>query len=186
MEKIKLNDFLKLNKEDLLGKIIVFPTDTVYGVGCLYLDDKARDKIYNMKKRDYGKSLPILLSKLEDAKKLARIATKDEEYLKYWPGALTIIFVSIDKNYIHPTVALRMPNSNIALAIFDKFGPMEVTSVNYSGEKELNSVEEIEDKFSEFVDYIIIDNQVFSKTPSTIISLANGFKVLREGSIKFN
>lgn len=185
MEKITLIDLCKLSKEDLIGKIIVFPTDTVYGVGSLYLDEVGREKIYQMKKRDYGKPLPILVGNINDAKKIANITSDMDKYTSLWPGALTIVFKSINKMYPHDTIAIRIPNSKISIDILNHFGPMEVTSVNISGEKELNDIKEIEEEFKDIIDYLVIDKASFSKTPSTIISLVNDFKVLREGNIKF-
>lgn len=180
MEKITLDNILKLSKESLKNKIIIFPTDTVYGVACLYKDEVGKEKIYQMKKRDYGKPLPVLCSSIDQAKQIALIP--DNEYMKLWPGALTIIFNTIDKS---DTIAIRIPNSNIALKIIEHFGPLYTTSVNYSGEKEINTIEEIENLFSDYVDYLVTDKQTFSKIPSTIISLTGEkVKVLREGSIK--
>ena len=65
MEKIKIKDLNSISKEQLKGKIIVFPTDTVYGVGALYNDVEGIEKIYEMKKRDYGKLLPVLCSSID-------------------------------------------------------------------------------------------------------------------------
>ena len=185
MEKISVSELIKLNKKDLLGKIIVFPTDTVYGVGCLFLDNIARDKIYDMKQRDYGKPLPILVGNKSDAKRIGVITSDMDKYISLWPGALTIVFKTKDKEYPHETIAIRIPDSKISLSILNHFGPMEVTSVNLSGEKELNSIQEIEEKFHDKVDYLVTDDACFSKTPSTIISLVDEFKVLRSGNIKF-
>ena len=185
MEKIRVDDLLKLDKEVLVNKIIVFPTDTVYGVGCLYKDNIGRDKIYNMKDRDYGKALPILVGDIESARKISKITPDMDKYISIWPGALTIIFESTDSDYPHDTIAIRIPDSDIAIKILKHFGPMEVTSVNISGEKELNSVREIEEKFKDKIDYLVTDEVTLSKTPSTIISLTPEFKVLRMGNIKF-
>ena len=63
---MKKNDFLKLNKEDLKGKIVCFSTDTVFGVGALMNDVVAVKKIYALKHRDFNKPLAILASKVED------------------------------------------------------------------------------------------------------------------------
>ena len=108
-----------------------------------------------------------------------------DKYISIWPGALTIIFESTDSDYPHDTIAIRIPDSDIAIKILKHFGPMEVTSVNISGEKELNSVREIEEKFKDKIDYLVTDEVTLSKTPSTIISLTPEFKVLRMGNIKF-
>ena len=184
MERITLKELLKLNKKDLIGKVIVFPTDTVYGVGCLYLDSIGRNKIFEMKKRDHLKLLPILAPSITSVKQIAKVDNKYDKYLKLWPGALTLIFESTDKNYINDTIAIRIPDSNIALDILNHFGMMEVTSVNTSGEKEINDVFEIETKFSDFVDYVVTDKAEFSKISSTVVSLVNNdIKILRQGTI---
>ena len=182
MEKIKLNKFLLLDKKSLYGKIVIFPTDTVYGVGALYQDQKGIDKIYEMKKRDYGKPLAVLCSDINQVNDIALIPNYAYKYTKYWPGALTIICTKKDST---GTIALRIPNSDVARAILNKFGPMPTTSVNYSGEKELNDINEIYQLFKDKVDYLIIDEQHFSAVPSTIIScVSEKLEVIREGSIK--
>ena len=181
MEKIKLNDFLKISKEDLLGKIVIFPTDTVYGVGAIYQDKKGVNKIYEMKKRDYGKPLAVLCSDIRQVEQIGELPNYAYKYTKYWPGALTVI---CKKKDCEGTIALRIPNSSIAIAILSHFGPMHTTSVNYSGEKELNDVEEIYNTFIDKADYLVVDKQELSKVPSTIIScLKDEVEVVREGNI---
>ena len=82
------------------------------------------------------------------------------------------------------TIALRIPNSHVALNVLDHFGPMNVTSVNYSGEKELNNTDEIERKFSEHIDYLVMDTNELCAIPSTIIDCTGKtVKVLRQGII---
>ena len=71
MEKIRIKDLNSISKEQLKGKIIVFPTDTVYGVGTLFNDLDGVEKIYQMKKRDYGKLIPVLCSSVEQIKEIA-------------------------------------------------------------------------------------------------------------------
>lgn len=182
MEKITLCSLLKKNKNDLKSKIIIFPTDTVYGVGCLYQDNDGINKIYEMKKRDYGKPLAVLCSDIDQVDKIAIINNNARKYTKYWPGALTIICKKIDSN---ETIGVRIPNSDIARSVLSCFGPMHVTSVNYSGERELNDIDEIYNTFKDYADYLVIDQQELSKTPSTVIScIDDEIKVLREGSIK--
>ena len=191
MEKVSLQELLKLNRSDLYGKIICFPTDTVYGVGALVDDNKAISKIYKMKNRSDNKPLPILCSKLEQVDRYV-IITKTAKTLmdKYWPGALTLILKKKDgslANINESTLAFRMPNSDIALKILDHFSLLATTSVNTSGEKELNSVGEIEEKFSDYIDYLVTDAATFSSVASTIIdATASEIKILRQGNIHIN
>ena len=70
MEIIKLEDIKKISKEDLVNKIIVFHTDTVYGVGGLYGDEVSAEKIYEMKKRSQSKLLPVLCGSVEQVQML--------------------------------------------------------------------------------------------------------------------
>lgn len=191
MEKVSLQELLKLNRSDLYGKIICFPTDTVYGVGALVDDNKAISKIYKMKNRSDNKPLPILCSKLEQVDRYV-IITKTAKTLmdKYWPGALTLILKKKDgslDNINESTLAFRMPNSDIALKILDHFSLLATTSVNTSGEKELNSVGEIEEKFSDYIDYLVTDAATFSSVASTIIDATGSeIKILRQGNIHIN
>ena len=181
MEKIRIKDLNSISKEQLKGKIIVFPTDTVYGVGTLFNDLDGIEKIYQMKKRDYGKLIPVLCSSVEQIKEIAITNELFDKYSKHWPGALTMILNKKDQT---GTIALRIPNSHVALNVLDHFGPMNVTSVNYSGEKELNNTDEIERKFSEHIDYLVMDTNELCAIPSTIIDCTGeDVKVLRQGII---
>ena len=89
-----IDDVSLIKKEDLLGKIIAFSTDTVFGVGAIISDTRAIDKIYRLKNRDYSKPLAILAATIDDI--LPYVKDVSEEVLNimynYWPGALTIIF----------------------------------------------------------------------------------------------
>lgn len=189
---MKSNELLKMNKSDLSGKIIAFPTDTVYGVGALLNDLEGINKIYELKHRDNSKPLAILAPSIESI--LPYIEYPKVEVMelmeRYWPGALTIIFNKNQENKVlfnteFNTIAFRIPSSNIALSILSKFGPMATTSVNISGSAPLNSYEEINNHFNDQIDYIISDVESLSGVSSTIIDATkNPFVVIREGSIK--
>ena len=188
MEKISVFD---LKNIDLKGKIICFPTDTVYGVGCKIDDLEAIKKIYEMKNRDFSKPLAVLC-KDKNIDEFVLNASIDALELmeKYWPGALTIIFKKSDKvnslvSANLDTVGFRMPNSKIALSVLNEFGVMATTSVNISGEKALNDSDEIEQEFSEFIDYMIIEKESLSCNSSTVVDASGDkIKILRQGDIK--
>ena len=187
-----VKDLNKLKKEDLIGKIICFPTDTVYGVGCILGDDIALDKIYELKNRDLSKPLAILVPNAEAilpyVKECPDIA---KEYMAtYWPGALTIIFNKKDAlcdifTKGLPTIGFRMPNSKVALSVLEKFGPLATTSVNISNNPPLNDLDEIIKYFGDKIDFIIEDKEVVSKVSSTIVDVSKGDAIiLRQGDIK--
>lgn len=185
MERITVQDLPKI--KSLKGKIICFPTDTVYGIGALASDSEGIEKIYKMKHREAKKPLPILCSTIEQVKKIAIVDEAVEKIMiKHWPGALTIILnkkVNVLPNY-QSTVAVRIPNEQIALDTINYFSILATTSVNISGEKELSSIEEIANEFDDVIDYCIIDSAKFSKVPSTIIDATTAdIKIIRQGSV---
>lgn len=181
----------KLLNIDIKGKVICFPTDTVYGVGAMIDDNEAITKIYNLKHRDLNKPLAVLTG-TKDIDKYVKNINKETKQLidKYWPGALTIIFkkTNIINDLItsnKDTVGLRMPNSQIALQILNKFGLMATTSINISGSEPLNNIEDIKTNFSNDIDYLVIDQEETSNVSSTVIDATTSkFQILRQGDIK--
>lgn len=183
MEKVSLEELLS---KDIKGKIICFPTDTVYGVGALIDDNDAIDKIYEMKKRDYSKPLAILTASKNIDKYVLDISQDANKLMdEYWPGSLTLIFkkshlISDKITSSLSTVAFRMPNSKIALKILEHFGPLATTSVNISGDKPINSLEDIENKFKDDIDYLVIDQEKVLGVPSKIIDVSSeNIKIIR-------
>lgn len=192
MELISLDDFLRIPQESLFGKVICFPTDTVYGLGAMINDKEAVEKIFQIKHREAKKPLAILLDNINSLDNYVLNVTPQARYLmeKHWPGPLTLIFEKSDNiidevNQSAKTIAFRMPNSEIALKIIGHLGFMATTSVNISGEKELNDVSEITRVFDNQIDYIITDRVSLSKYPSTVIDVTGSNpKVIRQGAIK--
>ena len=182
MEKVTLEELLT---KDITNKVICFPTDTIYGVGAQVGDIKAIDKIYEMKKRDYSKPLAILTPTKNIDKYVKNISSEAHNLMdEGWPGALTLIFKKsniISDNITNglDTIAFRMPDSKIALAILNHFGPLATTSVNISGEAPINDLDSIEAKFSKYIDYLVIDKEIIKGMPSKIIDVSNGIKVIR-------
>lgn len=189
-----LKEFLKLSASDLKGKIFVFPTDTVYGIGCLIEDEIATKKIYDLKTRELDKPLAILCASEKDIQKYVMpYSLKTKELINsYWPGALTIVFKTNNSQKLAcnanlDTIGFRVPNSQISLAILEKFGPVATTSVNISHEAPLNDPKEIKALFGDKIDYIIEDTATLSSISSTVVDATKEpLVVLRQGSIKIN
>ena len=189
---MKTKELLQINAHELKGKIVAFPTDTVYGVGALISDIEGIKKIYELKHRDKAKPLAILAPNIESI--LPYIEYPKLELLdlmkKYWPGALTIIFNKNPENQLvfnteYNTVAFRIPASTTALSILEKFGPMATTSVNLSGSAPLNTYEEINEYFNDEIDYLIESDGALSCVSSTIIDATKTpYVVIRQGDIK--
>ena len=174
--------------------IIIFPTDTVYGIGCNCFSEKAIQKLYEIKERDYKKPICVLTNNIEKIKKVVKNINKKQEDLinKYMPGALTMI---LDKKEGVPdlltsnleTIGVRIPNNKIALEILKNFDlPLATTSVNISGNNPGIEIEDFIEEFGNKVDIIINGGKSQIGMASTIISINNdnNINILRQGSIK--
>lgn len=172
----------------MLKEVIIFPTDTVYGIGASIYDKESINKIYDIKGRDFNKPLAVLVSSLEDISKFALY----DERLKliseaFWPGALTVILnttLEYKKFSNYETIGVRIPNHHKALSLIKKYGPLKTTSVNNSGEEPLNDYNVIFSRYKNIVNNIYKNDMSLSKVSSTVVDLTSReIKVLREGEI---
>ncbi len=182
---------MKTFKEGFIkeNSVVIFPTDTVYGMGCLINDKAALNKIYEIKGRNQTKEIAVLCSNLEEVKEIAVVTKKAEKIAKrFWPGALTIVFNSTDHYYEKSgkkTVGIRIPNHELALKLIKNNGPLKTTSVNISNEPPLNDIKEIKLRFGNLVSYIYMEeNKHYTNISSTTINLSNNdIEFLRIGDI---
>jgi len=168
--------------------VIIFPTDTVYGIGTKIFDIDGINKIYEIKKRPKDKPLACLCASLDQIKGIAYITPDAEKLInKFLPGALTLILKSKPDVYEkigYKTIGVRIPNSKIALDILKENGPMLTTSVNESGFKPINEYDLIVKEYETKVDKIYKSNELSSNISSTVILIDNSdIKILREGQI---
>ena len=173
------------------GGIAVFPTDTVYGIGCNPYNRDAVRKIYEIKSRDISKPFPVLVYSKEIAEKIAFFDEFTKKIVeKFWPGTLTIILKLTDaelKKSLNVTdkIAVRVPNHKCTLELLKKCNFLVGTSANISGQSSFTNPDECFkniQKYDVFVDGGIIT----SKTVSTIIEIENKkIKIIREGSLSY-
>ena len=191
---------MKINSEIIKkiknGSVVVFPTDTVYGIGAIP-EKESLNKIYKIKHRDFSKKIIALISNNDILKSI--IDESEENLLKiqkilqfYWPGELTVIFKA-NKEFINKfdetmeTIGIRIPKSKIALELIEKVGGILLTSsANLSGGKTVINVEDIDTAIINEVDIVIEAEENLTGIPSTIIKYEEGkINLLREGNIKF-
>ncbi len=170
------------------GGVVVYPTDTLYGLGCNALDPRAIERVFKLKNRPYSKPLSIAVSSAEMLERYAYLDEKGRELLeRFLPGALTVILRKKELPEIltsgKEAVAVRIPDSEVTLALIENCGvPITATSANLSGARPPVSVEEALEQINN-VD-IALDNGVLgSRVPSTIIDLTTKPKIIREGRI---
>jgi L-threonylcarbamoyladenylate synthase len=172
--------------------VIVYPTETFYGLGANSLSPPAVKKIFALKRRDRTKPLPVVISDREMLDSLAaEIPPAAEPFLRlYWPGPLTLIFPA---NPLLPrellgaakTVGVRLPaHSGLRDLVKNAGFPITATSANISGESELSDPKEVYDTFAGRVDCIVDGGNTKGGHPSTVVDLTSRKpRILREGAI---
>jgi L-threonylcarbamoyladenylate synthase len=174
------------------GGVVVFPTDTIYGIGCDPYNDAAVKRIFRIKGRDEKKALPVLAYSAQDAEKLIALGRTGMALAKkYWPGALTIV-APITDNRISPMVtagsmnlAARVPANRCVLLLLKHCKYLVGTSANLSGQKSLKSVKEVLGSGLAGFDALLDGGAVEKGVESTIVDVAGATpKVVREGAIK--
>lgn len=173
------------------GKLVIFPTETVYGLGASIDCPQAIEKIFVLKRRPQNKSLIIHISSLE------RVFSFGEDFSEafflltkaFFPGPLTLVVkkkASTNFSFSHDgTIAFRMPKNDIALKLIEGAGGAIVaTSVNFSGEPSITTAEEAFAKFSSKVAAVLDGGRATLEIPSTVLNLTTTpLQILRKGTI---
>ncbi len=186
----ELDEIVDIIKRD---GIVVFPTETVYGIGGNALSENVINNIYNIKKRPQEKALNILVKNKEEIKKYAYISNELEEEIidKFMPGPITIILKK-RKSQIpdlltgnNDTIGIRIPDNDIVKKILEKCNlPIAAPSANISGKPSSIRLEDIKPDFDGKVDAFIDGGKCKQNISSTIVKVIDGnIKILREGII---
>jgi len=160
--------------------VLVYPTETCYGLGCRFSSKKAVERLYRIKERDKGKPLSTIMSSLEMAEKWCVLDESIKKLVKeFMPGALTLVV----KDRAGKMIAFRISGNATARRISEIAGePIISTSANISGEKEIYSGKEAADVFKGKVDVIVDAGELAEEKPSTVYDAVNK-KILREGPV---
>jgi L-threonylcarbamoyladenylate synthase len=176
------------------GGIIIFPTDTAYGIGCRMDNEKSVERLFRLRKRPLEKSVPVLVNSIEMAQYYTQPIPQDvvEKLMKpHWPGGLTIVLQSrIEK--VPPlvrgggeTLGVRMPDHPVPLELIKGSGvPILAPSANFHGEKTPFTFSELNSELTKLVDFVI-EGDIGNRQASTVIDCSvKPWKVLREGVVK--
>jgi L-threonylcarbamoyladenylate synthase len=182
------------------GKIIVYPTDTCYGLAVDVSNIKAIKKLYRLKGRNFNKPSSVVVPSVSSAKKIVKWGSLAQKLAKkFWPGAITIVLeLRIKNQELRILTAktnflgLRLPKNKIALDLAKALNkPITATSANLAGKSECYSVDEIVQQFQHQKikpDMMIDAGKLPFQKPSTLVKLddARGVSILRLGPITFN
>jgi len=172
--------------------LIVYPTETFYGLGANCFSAEAVKKIFALKRRDRTKPLPVVISDLSMLDSVVEEIPSAAELLfrLYWPGPLTIIFPAnphLPEDLLGTTtsIGVRLPaHAGLRDLVKNAGFPITATSANISGEEELSDPERVFDAFAGKVDCIVAGGKTKGGSPSTLIDLTSPIpQILREGAI---
>lgn len=174
------------------GGVVIFPTDTAYGIGCRIDDEKAVERVFSIKGRDFGKAVPVLVSSIDMAKRYVKVESDVKDLMKdYWPGGLTIVlpatsaFVSPLVKGSKNTLAVRIPDKKEVLEIITKIDvPIIGTSANFAGEKTPFSFEELDQKLVGKVDFVLKGTCEKGMSSTVLDATQKPWKILRQGAVE--
>lgn len=184
-EKAIIEKAARIMKE---GGVVVFPTETSYGLGVDATNETAIKKIPLMKQQPDEKNISIIAADLEQAKRFGKISPEAEKLVqRFMPGALTLV---VEKQFNVPdvlaekTIAFRISSSRIATLLCKELGnAITATSANLHGRPNIYSAKEVIREFNNRVHMIIDAGELPRNEPSTIYDVINK-RVLRNGPIK--
>jgi L-threonylcarbamoyladenylate synthase len=184
------SSYTKAFKALKAGKIIVYPTDTLYAFGADIFNIQAVHKVFQIKKRPLNQPLPVAVSNLSQMDSLAKTTELAKKLAEnFLPGALTLL---LKKKSNIPSiitsgldeVAIRIPNNKIALKLICDFGPLTVTSANIHNAPVYKSVYDIKKQFIKNEISFYIDSGNLVGEPSTIVDATGSNPVIiRQGRI---
>ena len=174
------------------GGIVIFPTDTAFGIGCRIDNPKAVDRLFHIRKRPRTQALPVLVDSIDMALPYFVEPPRIVRHLMktYWPGGLTIVS-QCDTNRIYSpirggtnTVGLRMPNHEQTLAMIAGVGvPVVGPSANFHGEQTPFSLKDLDKHLISLVDFVL-DGTCFVKTSSTVVDCTTDpYTIIRQGAV---
>ena len=173
------------------GQLVALPTETVYGLFGLALDDTVVEKVYQVKNRQHDHALTLNISSFEQMKYFSQNQPKylEKLYNKFMPGSLTVILEANKRvpslvNYGMPTVGFRMPDNQTTLEILRQTGPMVGPSANLTGNPSPKTAQDVLSDLSGQIAAVLKADESISGIDSTIVDLTGELPtILRQGAL---
>ena len=173
--------------------LIVFPTDTIYGLAASAFNPPGILKIYAAKQRPEEKALPVLIGDFNQLDELVLFIHESVRRIAetFWPGALTLILPKgpnvPSELSAYATIGVRMPDLPFTLNLLKSTGPLATTSANISDGPNPTAVEDVIAQLGDAVDLILDGGPTPGPTASTVVDVSGPkLKILREGPIKLS
>ena len=185
-----LDQAIKIVKQ---GGIVIFPTDTAYGIGCRIDSDKSVEKLYEIRKRPKEKAMPVLFDSISRVKEyLLPFDVRAEALMdKYWPGALTIILpcrLNSVPSVVRgggDTLGVRIPDHDLVLGLITGANvPIIGSSANFSGEKTPFTFSGLDKRLIKLVDFVLEGKTWGKEKTSTVIDCSRDpWEIIRQGEV---
>ncbi len=182
----KMNEIISTIKN---GKVVAFPTETVYGLGVKFGSVEALDLLMEAKNRDYSKAITLMVANKQEIENYAYVSHDAKKIIsRFMPGMLTLVFKKkedVDSKMTNgkETIGIRIPDNDFVLSLLKEAGPMLVTSANLSNHPNTTSTKEVLEQLDGRID-LIVDGETNDSIASTVIDVSGkDIKILREGKI---
>jgi len=191
-DKLRDEDIDRAVKTLQCGGLIIYPTDTVYGLGVDAENSEALNRLFSIKQRDRSKPVSLIAS---DIGMVIKLTAELPEFGKklmdsFWPGPLTIVLKNLPGNPgsmggEQETTGFRIPANELCIRLVRAFGrPITSTSANFSGAADCSAVGQIHKSIQAAADLIIDAGRTENAVPSTVISIVeNRPRIIREGAV---
>lgn len=187
----QIEEAIKILKD---GGIVIFPTDTAYGIGCRMDNNHAVERLFKIRRRPVTQATPVLVSAIDMAEDYLQSPTPYNVrrlMKKYWPGALTIVY-SCDTDRVSPLVrgnspnlGVRMPDHKDLLKIIEKVGvPILGPSANFHKLQTPYSYEDLDPALLKLVDLVLIGSCKIGNVSTVIDCSVTPFNIIRQGAVK--
>lgn len=175
------------------GGVIVYPTDTAFGIGCRMDNEAAIRRLFAIRRRPESQATPVLLDSLEMAKRYIRELPENVEkklIQHYWPGALTIVLQS-DVTKVPElvrggttTIGIRIPNHETTLSLINGMNvPLIGPSANFHGEATPYRFEDLDPALLKLVDYVLLGECPVKQASTVVDCTVTPWKILRQGAV---
>lgn len=175
------------------GGIIIFPTDTAFGIGCRMDNITAVKKLFKIRRRPVTQAVPVLVDSINMAQSflLSPLPDNVRQLMDlYWPGALTVIN-PCQKQLVHPLVrgggdnlGVRMPNHRISLKLISEAGvPVLGPSANFHGAKTPYRLQDLDSQLMKLADYVVPGKCIYQKASTVIDCSVSPFAIKRQGDV---
>lgn len=169
------------------GELVVYPTETVYGLGADALDPDAVERVFEAKGRDRSKPVSLGVPDAETAREYVDISDREEQFVReFLPGPVTVVCqrrstVPDALTGGRERVGVRIPDHELALALLEAAGPITATSANISGRPSVTHHDDVDDEIRETAS-VVLEGGETAGTESTVVDVERG-EIHRRGAM---